>query len=119
MAATCRPRRQLIEFITKLRCRVFRREIMLFMLVSHARPGTKREHLVERLTRQLHFETWDLVRQGALSHILYKVGEEPGFFALLNASNFAEAKSLVEAAASRLDEFDLEIQPVKHFPQFD
>ena len=52
---------------------------MLFMLVSHARPGTKREQLVERLTRQLHFETWDLVRQGALSHILYKVGEEPGF----------------------------------------
>jgi hypothetical protein len=97
----------------------FWREIMLFMLVSRAKPGTKREQLVERLTRQLNFETWDLVRRGELSHILYKVGEEPGFFALLNASNFEEAKSLVEAGASRLDEFDLEIHPLKHFPQFD
>jgi hypothetical protein len=51
---------------------------MLFMLVSRAKPGTKREQLVERLTRQLNFETWDLVRRGELSHILYKVGD-PAF----------------------------------------
>jgi hypothetical protein len=92
---------------------------MLFMLVSRARPGTTREQLVERFTAQLHPETWDLVREGTLSHILYKVGKEPGFFAVLNASNLEEARSLVEKSASRLDGFDLEIHPVKHFPHFD
>src|SRR5262245_26131997 len=69
--------------------------IMLFMLVSRAKPGTQREQLVERLTRELHPETWDLIRRGELSHILYKVGDEPGFFALLNAPSFEAAKSLV------------------------
>jgi hypothetical protein len=60
---------RLAELITKLSLQgFFWREIMLFMLVSHARPGTKREQLVERLARQLHFETWDLVRQGVRLH---------------------------------------------------
>jgi hypothetical protein len=92
---------------------------MLFMLVGRAKPGTKREELVERLTREVHPETWDLIRHGELSHILYKVGDEPGFFALLNAPSFEEAKSLVERGAARLDTFDVEIHPVKHFPDFD
>jgi hypothetical protein len=92
---------------------------MLFMLVARARKGTTRELLVERLTRQLQPETWELVRRGELSHILYKTGEEPGFFALLNASNLEEAKSLVDASASRLDSFEVELHPVKHFPHFD
>ena len=92
---------------------------MLFMLVSRAKPGINRDQLVKRLTNQLHPETWDLVRRGALSHVLYRVDEEPGFFALLNAPSLEEAKSLVEASASRGDEFDLEIHPVKHFPHFD
>jgi hypothetical protein len=92
---------------------------MLFMLVSRTKKGTTREQLVERLSRQLQPETWELVRRGALSHILYKTGEEPGFFALLNASDLEEAKSLVEASRSRLDGFDVEMYPVKHFPHFD
>jgi hypothetical protein len=92
---------------------------MLFMLVSRTKKGATREQLVERLTRQLQPETWELVRRGALSHILYKTGEEPGFFALLHASNLEEAKSLVEASTPRLDGFEVEICPVKHFPHFD
>jgi hypothetical protein len=92
---------------------------MLFMLVSRAKPGTTREQLVERLTCQVHPETWELVRRGELSHILYKVGDEPGFFALLNAPSFEDAKSLVDSSAARLDGFDLDIYPVKHFPDFD
>jgi muconolactone delta-isomerase len=92
---------------------------MLFMLVSRAKPGTTREQLVERLTRQMQADTWDLVRRGELSHILYKVGDEPGFFALLNAPSFENAKSLVESSAPRLDLFDVDIFPVKHFPHFD
>ena len=92
---------------------------MLFMLVSRAKPGIKREELVERFSRQLHPETWDLIRNGELSHVLYKVGDEPGFFAVLRASSFEEAKYLIESSAARLDVFDVDIYPVNLFPHFD
>ena len=91
---------------------------MLFMLESRAKPGVKREELVERLTRQMHLETWLLVRHGDLSQVLYKVGDEPGFFAVLQASSLEEAKSLIENSADRLDLFDLDIHPVSLFPHF-
>jgi hypothetical protein len=50
---------------------------MLFMLVSRPKPGMKREQLIEDLTRQVHPETWDMIRHGELTNILYKVGDEP------------------------------------------
>src|SRR5262249_4841314 len=93
--------------------------VMLFMLVSRAKPGTKREQLVALLTREMHPETWDLVRHGALSQIVYKVGEEPGFFALLSAPSLEEANAMVARSAGRTEEFEIDIYPVKHFPQFD
>jgi hypothetical protein len=92
---------------------------MLFMIVSRAKPGVKREELAERFSHQLHPQTWDLVRHGELSHVLYKIGDEPGFFAVLKASSFDEARSLIERTAARLDTFDLEIHPVSLFPHFD
>jgi len=67
----------------------------------------------------MHPETWDLVRHGLLSQIYYKVGEEPGFFALLNAPSLEEAKALVATSATRTEEFEVDIYPVKHFPHFD
>ena len=92
---------------------------MLFMLVSRAKPGVKRETLIERYSRQIHPETWDLVRRGNLSHVLYKVGDEPGFFAVLHAPSLEQAKSLTEKTAERLDVFDIDICPVSLFPHFD
>jgi hypothetical protein len=92
---------------------------MLFMLVSRAKPGKEREVLIETLSSQMRPETWDLVRHGDLSHILYKVGDEPGFFAILNAPTFEDAKALIDRAAPRLENFDVEIVPVKHFPHFE
>jgi len=92
---------------------------MLFMVVSRAKLGVKREELVERYSRQIHPETWDLVRRGNLSHVLYKVGDEPGFFAVLHAPSLEEAKSLTEKTAERLDVFDIDICPVSLFPHFD
>ena len=92
---------------------------MLFMVVSRAKLGVKREELVERYSRQIHPETWDLVRRGNLSHVLYKVGDEPGFFAVLHAPSLEEAKSLIEKTAERLDVFDIDICPVSLFPHFD
>jgi hypothetical protein len=53
-----------------------------------------------------------------LSHILYKVGDEPGFFAVLNASSSEETKAIVDAGIERLDLFDLEVVPVNQFPHF-
>src|SRR5262245_5820529 len=100
-------------------CAFWSNIIMLFMLVSRAKPGTKREQLVDRLTHEMHPETWDLVRHGELSHIYYKIGEEPGFFALLSAPNLEEAKALVARSEARMEEFEVDICPVKHFPHFD
>ena len=92
---------------------------MLFMLVSRPKPGKSREMLIERLSTQMNPETWDLVRHGTLSHILYKVGDEPGFFAMLNAASLEAAKAMVAGASARLDSFEVDIVPVKHFPHFD
>jgi hypothetical protein len=54
-----------------------------------------------------------------LSHIYYKVGEEPGLFALLNAPSLQEAKALVARSVEETDVFEVDIFPVKHFPHFD
>ena len=92
---------------------------MLFMLVSRPKPGMKREQLIEDLARQVHPETWDLIRHGELTNILYKVGDEPGFFAHLNASTIEDARALLASSAARLEAFDIEIYPVKQLPHFD
>ena len=91
---------------------------MLFMLNSRPRSGATREQLIEHLTRRLNPATWDLIRSGVLSHVLYKVGDEPGFFAVLNAPSMQEAKAMVEAGKERLDVFDLDVVPVNQFPHF-
>jgi hypothetical protein len=91
---------------------------MLFMLISRPKLGAKREELIEHLTRRMSPETWDLIRRGDLSHLLYKVGDEPGFLALLNAPSIADAKRMVDVGEERMEVFDVEIVPVKHFPDF-
>ena len=48
----------------------------------------------------------------------YKVGDEPGFFAVLNAPNLEEAKAMAEKGVERLELFDLEVVPVNQFPHF-
>jgi hypothetical protein len=52
---------------------------MLFMVSSRPRAGATREQLIQHLTRRLDPSTWDLIRHGVVSHVLYKVGDEPGF----------------------------------------
>jgi hypothetical protein len=74
---------------------------------------------VEALSRRLQPGTWDLVRHGVLSHVLYKVGDEPGFFAVLQAASLEEAKAMVEASQATMLPFDLDILPVNQFPHFD
>ena len=70
---------------------------MLFMLISKPKPGTTRQQLVEGLSQRLRPGTWDLIRQGVLSHVLYNVGDEPGFFAVLQAASLEQAKAIVAA----------------------
>jgi hypothetical protein len=74
--------------------------------------------MVEHLTGPLHPSTWDLIRRSVLSHVLYKVGDEPGFFAVLSASSIEDAKATVERGAERLEVFDLDVVPVNQFPHF-
>jgi hypothetical protein len=92
---------------------------VLFMVVSRPKPGTKREQLIDRLTQTMDPEGWDLVRRGELSQIMYKVGDEPGFFALLSAPSAKEASAMIERGIERLEVFDLDLVPVKHFPLFE
>ena len=91
---------------------------MLFMVNSRPTAGATREQLVEHLTRRLDPATWDLIRHGVLSNVYYKVGDEPGFFAVLNAPSIDEARKIVVAGTERLELFDLEVVPVNHFPHF-
>jgi len=91
---------------------------MLFMVSTRPKAGATREELIEHLTRRISPTTWDLIRHGVLSHVLYKVGDEPGFFAVLNAPSGEEAKTMVNAGSERLELFDLEITPVNQFPHF-
>jgi hypothetical protein len=60
-----------------------------------------------------------LIRNGVLSSVFYKVGGEPGFFAVLSAPSIEEAQAMVDDSAQKQDIFDLEIIPVKQFPHFD
>ena len=53
-----------------------------------------------------------------VSHVLYKVGEESGFFAVLNAPDLEQAKAMAEAGTERLELFDLEVVSVNQFPHF-
>ena len=97
---------------------------MLFMLSSRPKPGVTQEQMIEHLTTQLHPATWDLIRHGVLSNVYYKVGDPPGFFALLSAPSLGEAEKMInelERATGdqgRLAVFDVEIVPVKQFPDF-
>jgi hypothetical protein len=89
---------------------------MLFMVNSRPRAGATREQLIEHVTRRLDPATWDLIRYGVLSNVFYKVGDEPGFFAVLNAPSVEEARKIVAAGMERLELFDLEVVPVNQFP---
>jgi hypothetical protein len=88
------------------------------MLTSQPKAGSSREELAEDLTRRLDPATWDLIRRGVLSHVLYKVGDEPGFFAVLNAASIEEAREVVHSGENRLELFDIDIVPVNQFPNF-
>jgi len=91
---------------------------MLFMLVSRPKPGSTRQQLESALTRRLQPGTWDLIRFGMLSHVLYKIGEEPGFFAVLQSESLEQAKVVVAAHQPPDLPFDIDIVPVNQFPHF-
>src|SRR5947209_2653420 len=99
--------------------RIEERINMLFMIVATPKPDKSRKEIIDRLTTDLHPETWELIRHGNLSNIYYTDEEKPGFFALLNARSPAEAKALVENGSARLDQFTLVVHPVRHFPNFE
>jgi hypothetical protein len=65
----------------------------------------------KHLTRRRDPSTWDLIRHGVFF-------PSPGFFAVLNAPIFEEARAMVEAGIERLELFDLEAVPFNQFPHF-
>jgi hypothetical protein len=67
----------------------------------------------------LNPSTWDAIRRGLVSNVLYKVGDEPGSFAVLSASSVQEAQVLINRAVEDLYLFDVQIIPVNQFQHFD
>ena len=92
---------------------------MLFMLESQPRPGVTREQMAEHFTGRLNPSTWDLIRHGVVSNLLYKTGSEIGFYAVLSASSLEEAQSVVKRETANEVLFDMKIVPVNQFPHFD
>jgi hypothetical protein len=92
---------------------------MLFMLESQPRPGVTREQMAEHFTGKLNPSTWDLIRHGVVSNVLFKTGSEIGFYAVLSASSLEEARSVVKRHAADEELFDVKIVPVNQFPHFD
>ena len=92
---------------------------MIFMLNTRPRAGVTRAQLISHLTKRLDPATWDLIRNGVVSSVYYKVGDEPGFFAVLSAPSIEQAQALVDSSAERQEVFELEIIPIRQFPHFD
>lgn len=91
---------------------------MLFMLESVTRPGVTRDQVVQHLSDRLSPSTWDLIRNGTLSHVLYKTGTDAGFFAMLTTASIEDAEKLVNGAVDSLGLFDIRITPINQFPHF-
>jgi hypothetical protein len=92
---------------------------MLFMLESQPRPGITRQQLIEHFTGKLSPSTWDLIRHGLVSNVLFKTGSEVGFYAVLSASTLEDAQSIVKRRAVNEDLFDVKVVPLNQFPHFD
>jgi hypothetical protein len=92
---------------------------MLFMLESQTRPGVTREQMARHLNQRLKPGAWDVIRHGVVSNVLYKTGEEVGFFALLNAPSLLEAEALVGKAVESEGLFETRVVAVNQFPHFD
>ena len=92
---------------------------MLFMLESQPRSGVTREQLVEHFTGKLNPATWDLIRHGVVSNVLFKTGSEIGYYAVLSASSLEEARSIVQRQTADEVLFDVKIVPVNQFPHID
>lgn len=92
---------------------------MLFMLESQPRPGVTRQQLVDHFTGKLNPSTWDLIRHGVVSNVLFKTGSEIGYYAVLSASSLDEARSIIQRLSADEILFDVKIVPVNQFPHFD
>ena len=92
---------------------------MLFIIESQPRPGVTRQQLVEHFTGKLTPATWDLIRYGVVSNLLFKTGSEVGFFAVLSAPSLEEARSIVQLRTADEVLFEVKIVPANLFPHFD
>ena len=80
---------------------------MIFMINARSKAGLREQKSSLTLQKGLDPATWNLIRNGLLSFICYKVGDEPGFFAVLSAPSIEEAQALVDSSAQEV----LEDQP--------
>ena len=92
---------------------------MLFMIETQPRPGVTRAQLVAHFTGAPIPSEWSLIRSGVVTNVLFKIGADVGFYALLSAPTAQEARSIVDRHAEDEVLFDIKLVPVHHFAHFD
>jgi hypothetical protein len=92
---------------------------MLLMLESQAKAGVTREQMARHFSQRLKPGTWDLIRHGVVSNVLYKTGADVGFLAVLNALSLSEAEALVGKVVDSDGLFEIRVVAVNQFPHFD
>jgi len=89
------------------------------MIETQPRAGVTRAQLVAHFTAAPVPADWSLIRSGVVTNVLFKIGADVGFYALLSAPNAKEAQSIVDQHTKDEVLFDIKLVPVHHFAHFD
>jgi muconolactone delta-isomerase len=93
---------------------------MLFLINSRICPGATRDRVIAHLKKNIEKEEWELVKKGIITHWFFKVGDQPGFVALLNCDSLEEVHALLgKTPVVREGLLEFDVDPVNHFPHFD
>ena len=92
---------------------------MRFMIETQPRPGVTRAQLVAHFIGAPNPTDWNLIRSGVVTNVLFKIGADVGFYALLTAPTAQEAQSIVDRHTGDEVLFDIKLVPVHHFAHFD
>ena len=91
---------------------------MQYVVKSVRKPGVSNKELIEHFTARMNPKAWELVRTDKVKHLYYLLGEEPGFFAIVDAESIEQVKTTAAEVTDNHNLFDIEVVPVSIFPEF-
>jgi hypothetical protein len=93
---------------------------MLYLLNGTMRPGVNREQFIEYLKQPMDPAEWDLIKNGVVSHLLFKTGEVPGLLIIIHAESLEAAMACADKTPIvQAGLLDFVIDPVNRFPHFE